>query len=186
MKSVKSWLERKLFLKVSATKTKVVRPTKSNFLGFTFWKTGQNWQAKPAGDCKAKLYDKIRTLLSRKKAAAMPLSLVFTKVNQVARGWINYFKIGGMKVFLTKFSQWLRHKIRVVIIKQWKLPRRIYTNLMRINKALKCNFSDEDIHKTANTRLGWYKRSTGNVINFLLSPKVLGIKKADRPGLVDP
>ena len=55
---------------------------------------------------------------------------------------------------------------------------------MRINKALKCNFSDED--KTANTRLGWYKRSTGNVINFLLSPKVLGIKKADRPGLVDP
>ena len=38
MKSVTSWLERKLFLKVSATKTKVVRPTKSQFLGFTFWK----------------------------------------------------------------------------------------------------------------------------------------------------
>lgn len=61
-----------------------------------------------------------------------------------------------------------------------------YTNLMRINKALKCNFSKEDIHRTANTRLDWYKRSTGNVINFLLSPKVLGIKKADQPGLVDP
>ncbi|MFR1854144.1 MAG: reverse transcriptase domain-containing protein [Beduini sp.] len=28
MKTVASWLERKLFLKVSATKTKVVRPTK--------------------------------------------------------------------------------------------------------------------------------------------------------------
>lgn len=38
MKSVTSWLERKLFLKVSATKTKIVRPTNSNFLGFTFWK----------------------------------------------------------------------------------------------------------------------------------------------------
>ena len=38
MKSVTSWLERKLFLKVSATKTKVVRPTQSQFLGFTFWK----------------------------------------------------------------------------------------------------------------------------------------------------
>lgn len=31
MASVSSWLERKLRLKVSATKTKVVRPTKSNF-----------------------------------------------------------------------------------------------------------------------------------------------------------
>lgn len=38
MKSVTSWLERKLFLKVSATKTKVVRPTKGQFLGFTFYK----------------------------------------------------------------------------------------------------------------------------------------------------
>ena len=104
----------------------------------------------------------------------------------MVRGWINYFKTGDMKYFLFGFGQWLRHKIRVVIIKQWKRPRRIYTNLMRINKALKCNFSDEDIHKVANTRLGWYRRTNGTIINFLLSPKVLGIKKADRPGLVNP
>ena len=51
---------------------------------------------------------------------------------------------------------------------------------------IKCNFSEEDIYNAANTRLGWYKRSTGNVINFLLSLKVLGISKADLPGLVDP
>ena len=186
MKSISSWLERKLFLKVNATKTKVVKPTKSNFLGFTFWKSGNSWQARPGDYRKTKLYDKMRELLRRKKAGAQPLSLTFTKVNQVIRGWVNYFRISAMKYFLIKFSQWLRHKVRVVIIKQWKLPKRIYTNLMRINKALKCNISDEDIHKIANTRLGWYKRSTGHVINFLLSPKVLGISKADRPGLVDP
>ena len=186
MKSISSWLERKLFLKVNTTKTKVVRPTKSSFLGFTFWKSGDSWQAKPGDDRKTKLYDKFRELLCRRKAVAQPLSLVFTKINQVVRGWVNYFRIGDMKYFLIKFSQWLRHKVRVVIIKQWKLPKRIYTNLMRINKALKCKFSDEDIHKVASTRLGWYRRSTGHVINFLLSPKVLGISKADRPGLVDP
>ena len=93
IKSISSWLERKLFLKVNATKTKVVRPTKSNFLGFTFWKTGEHWQARPGDDRKSKLYNKIRELLCRRKAAAQPLSLVFTKVNQVVRGWINYFKI---------------------------------------------------------------------------------------------
>ena len=38
MRSVTSWIERKLYLRVSAEKTKVVRPTKSQFLGFTFWK----------------------------------------------------------------------------------------------------------------------------------------------------
>ena len=186
MKSATSWLERKLFLKVNATKTKVVRPTKSNFLGFTFFKTGEKWQCKPGDDRKKKLYEKLKLVLCRRKAVAMPLSLIFTKVNQIVRGWINYFRIGSIKVFLFKFGQWMRHKIRVIIIKQWKLPKRIYTNLMRINKVFRCGFSDEDIHKTANTRLGLYKRCTGNVINYLLSPKVLGMKKAERPGLIDP
>lgn len=186
MKSATSWLERKLFLKVNATKTKVVRPTKSNFLGFTFFKTGEKWQCKPGDDRKKKLYEKLKLVLCRRKAVAMPLSLIFSKVNQIVRGWINYFRIGSIKVFLFKFGQWMRHKIRVIIIKQWKLPKRIYTNLMRINKVFRCGFSDEDIHKTANTRLGLYKRCTGNVINYLLSPKVLGIKKAERPGLIDP
>ena len=186
MKSATSWLERKLFLKVNATKTKVVRPTKSNFLGFTFFKTGEKWQCKPGDDRKKKLYEKLKLVLCRRKAVAMPLSLIFTKVNQIVRGWINYFRIGSIKVFLFKLGQWMRHKIRVIIIKEWKLPKRIYTNLMRINKVFRCGFSDEDIHKTANTRLGLYKRCTGNVINYLLSPKVLGIKKAERPGLIDP
>ena len=35
MKTVSSWIERKLFLKVSPTNTKVVRPSNSSFLGFT-------------------------------------------------------------------------------------------------------------------------------------------------------
>ena len=46
MKSISSWLERKLFLKVNATKTKVVRPTRSKYLGFTFLKDGSEWKVR--------------------------------------------------------------------------------------------------------------------------------------------
>lgn len=74
MKSVTSWLERKLFLKVSATKTKVVRPNDSNFLGFTFWKGSKGWKCRPSDDRKTKLYTKIREVLQRKAAVAKPLS----------------------------------------------------------------------------------------------------------------
>ena len=186
MKSVTSWLERKLFLKVSATKTKVVRPTKSNFLGFTFWKDSIGWKCKPSEDRKAKLYAKIKEILKRKVAAAEPLSYIFTKVNQIVKGWINYFRIGSMKAFIAELGQWLRHKIRVIIIKQWKKPKRIYVNLQRINKRFKCNFTDEDIFKVANSRLGLYRQCGMNVINFILSPTVLAIRKANRPGLVNP
>ena len=188
MKSIISWLERKLFLKVSATKTKINRPSNSNFLGFTFWKNEKGWQCKPGNDRKIRLYEKIKVVLKRKRAVSKPLGITFTKLNQIIKGWINYFKIGSMKQFLEKFGQWLRHKVRVIIIKQWKIPSRINTNLQRLNKAFKCNFDDESIYKVANSRLGWYRRSGMDVVNYLLSPKVLEIanKKKGRPGLVNP
>ena len=110
MKSVISWLERKLFLKVSATKTKVIRPVKGQFLGFTFYKDRQVWKCRPTEDRKKRLYKKIKVILTRKQAVSRPLSITFTKVNQVVRGWINYFKIGCVKKFLEKFGQWLRYK----------------------------------------------------------------------------
>ena len=186
MKSVTSWLERKLFLKVSAKKTKVVRPTKGQFLGFTFYKAKTVWKCTPTKDRKKRLYSNIQKYLERKHAVSRPLSVTFKKLNQMIRGWIQYFKISSIKVFLEEFSQWLRHKMRCIIIKQWKRPRTIYKNLMKLNIACRCKFTLDDIFKCANSRLGWYRRSTGNVVNFLLSPTVLSIKKGDRPGLVNP
>lgn len=186
MKSVSSWLERKLFLKVNMTKTKVVRPSNSSFLGFTFWRNKDGWKSKPTYDRKQKLCKKIKEVLCRKKASTLPLSTVFTKVNQIVRGWINYFRIGSMKTFLTEFGEWLRHKIRVIILKQWKKPKRIYTNLQSLNRILKLNIPDERIYSTANTRLGLYRQAKGDTINFLLSPKVLSMKSKNRPGLINP
>ena len=186
MKSVTSWLERKLFLKVSAKKTKVVRPTKGQFLGFTFYRAKTVWKCTPTKDRKKRLYSNIQKYLERKHAASRPLSVTFEKLNQMIRGWIQYFKISSIKVFLEEFGQWLRHKVRCIIIKQWKRPRTIYKNLMKLNIACRYKFTHDDIFKCANSRLGWYRRSTGNIVNFLLSPTVLGIKKGDRPGLVNP
>ena len=187
--SVSSWLERKLRLKVNASKSKVVRPTGSTFLGFTFWKSTDGWRPRPAKDRKDRICGKVKTILCRRKAAAVPLGYTFTKLTQVLRGWINYFRIGSMKVWLRNdFAPWMRHKVRVVILKQWKKPKTIQRNLSRLNAKLHCNMSDEDIYKTANSRLGWYGKANGNLVNFLLSPKVLALpnKKENRPGLVDP
>ncbi len=190
MSSVTDWLERKLFLKVSATKTKVVRPTKSNFLGFTFLKNSEieGWKPKPSDDRVKKLYEKIKKVLSRRHAVARTLGETFTKVNQIVIGWINYFRIGKMRVKMKIFGEWLRHKIRCIILKQWKNIKTIYRNLTKINKTFKLGFDEESIYKVANSRRGWYAKSNGDVINFMISPKLLATpnKKKGRPGLVLP
>lgn len=194
MASVSSWLERKLRLKVSATKTKVVKPTKSTFLGFTFWKSTKGWESKPTDEAKEKLETKVKQLLLRKRAIAKPMSYLFTKLNQIVRGWVNYYHIGSMSTYLRdKFSPWMRHKVRVVIVKQWKKCSTIYKNLLILKRILKSNLDDIAIYQAAMTRLGWYRQCGMSVFNYLLSPKVLAMPKTNRtdnaksrPGLVDP
>ena len=186
MKSVTSWLERKLRLKVSATKTKVVRPTKSTFLGFTFWKSKAGWKCRPADDRKKRLYNKTRAILCRRKAAARTIKSTFMQLNWLIRGWINYYRIGSMKGFLDEYGQWLRHKVRVVILKQWKKPKTIFKNLIKLNRIVNGGFERERLLMVANARQGWYRMATIRDINFLLNPEILGRKTKDRPGLIDP
>ena len=186
MKSITEWIERKLFLKVNVTKTKVVRPTRSKYLGFTFLKHGGEWKVKPTTEKKKKLKQKLSEYLKRNKAIARPLAETIKRVNEIARGWINYFRIGMMKQFMEEFGAWLRHKTRVIVLKQWKVPKRINKNLCYLNQKYKCGFYQEDIYKVANSRLGWYRRSGMNVVNYIISPEVLETRIKDGAGLLNP
>jgi group II intron reverse transcriptase/maturase len=195
MKSVTSWIERKLFLKVSPTKTHIVPPSKSEFLGFGFYKNSKDWKCKPLTSRKKRLWDKLRAVTCRRKAAAIPLTVTIKKVNEILRGWINYYRIGGMKLFMDLTGQWIRHRIRVIMVKQWKKPKTIEKNLRWYCRLFQFNFSDEDLFKVANSRKRLYAQCNGDVINFILSPKVLGTKlttgkgknrKTVYPGLINP
>jgi len=186
MTSISSWIERKLFLKVNTTKSKVVRPMRSKYLGFTFLKNGGEWKVKPTNEKKAKLYQAMREYLKRGKAVARPIAVTIKRVNEIARGWINYFRIGMMKQFMDEFGQWLRHKIRVIVIKQWKKSKTIFRNLAYLNRKYKNGFNEESILKVANTRLGWYKRCSMDVVNYILNPTLLETKIKDGAGLLNP
>ena len=186
MESISNWLERKLFLKVNATKTKVVRPTRSKYLGFTFLKNSGEWKVKPTTEKKKKLKKKLSEYLKRGKAIARPLAVTIKRVNEMVRGWINYFRIGMMKEFVEKFGEWLRHKMRVIVMKQWKNPKTIYRNLSYLNWKNRNGFSREEIYKVANSRLGWYRRSGMNVVNFIISKDLLENRIKDGAGLLNP
>ena len=44
------------------------------------------------------------------------------KLNEVIRGWINYYLIADMKTALTKIDAHLRTRLRVILWKEWKVP----------------------------------------------------------------
>ncbi len=72
---------------------------------------------------KRSLKKKLCEYLKRGKAIARPLVVTIKRVNEIVRGWINYFRIGLMKQFVEELGQWLRHKIRMIVMKQWKKPK---------------------------------------------------------------
>ena len=122
MYSVTSWIERKLGLKVNATKTHITKPTRLKYLGFGFWKSKEGWRARPHQDSIAKFKRTIKKLC--KRSWSVSLTYRIEKINAVTRGWINYFALGDMKAKLQSIDEHLRLQIRVIIWKQWKVPKK--------------------------------------------------------------
>ena len=100
------------------------------YLGFGFWKGAGKWQARPHKDSVAKFQRKLKQLCERRWN--IPLDQRITKLNQVIRGWINYFSIGSMKVAMKKTDEHLRTMIRVIIWKQWKKPSKRLWGLKKL------------------------------------------------------
>ena len=120
MATVTKWIEKKLWLKVNMTKSKVTKPTKLKYLGFGFWKDNKNgqWKAKPHKESIERFKRKLKQLTKRSWSVTMDYRIM--RINQVIRGWINYFRIGNMKECLKKIDERLRTRMRIVVWKQWK------------------------------------------------------------------
>ena len=130
MHTVTSWIERKLGLKVNMTKTKVTKPGGLKYLGFGFWKSSDGWKARPHQDSILKFKRKLKQLTKRNWLVSMDYRI--ERLNQVIRGWINYFRIGSMKTALQKIDEHLRTRIRIVIWKQWKKSSKRYWGLRKL------------------------------------------------------
>lgn len=124
MHTITKWIERKLGLKVNATKTHVCRPSKLKYLGFGFYKSPQTkqWTARPHETSVEKFQRKLKKLCKRSWSISMTERIYM--LNSVTRGWINYFSVGAMKGKMEKIDEHLRTMLRKVIWKQWKTPRK--------------------------------------------------------------
>ncbi len=120
MYSITEWIERKLGLKVNAEKTCITKPTNLKYLGFGFWKSKEEWRARPHQKSVAKFKRKLKVLCHRSWSVDMTYRLI--KLNEVIRGWINYFALGDMKSAMQQVDEHLRTMLRVIIWKQWKVP----------------------------------------------------------------
>ena len=147
MRNIVTFIENKLKLKVNAETTHITTPNNLKYLGFSFWKDKSEWKSTPHQESFKKLFFKLKKLV--KRSWSIDLTYRIKKINEVLRGWINYYRKSSMKRKLTALGQWLRNAIRVVIWKQWKLP---YT---RRTALIKLGINENEAKCISNSRKGY-------------------------------
>ena len=175
MYSITHFIETKLKLKVNASKTHITKPNNLKYLGFSFYKDNKQnvWKSKPHKESFIRLFRKLKTLV--KRSWRIDLTYRIKKINEVLRGWINYYRSSSMKVKLEKLGAWLRNAIRVIIWKQWKLP---YT---RRKALIKLGLSENEAKCVSNSRKGYQ-----HICHCWSIQKAITNSRLKKRGLIDP
>ena len=129
MQAVTAFLERRLKLKVNASKSAVARPWQRKFLGYSM-----PWHKKPklkiAQPSRERLAENVRKTL--REARGGSLKRAIERLNPVLRGWVAYFRLTEVKGVLEELDGWIRHKLRALLWRQWK---RVYTRVKHLMRA---------------------------------------------------
>ena len=94
------------------------------------------------------------------------------KLNQLIRGWINYFKIGSMKGLCDRLDSNIRYRLRMCIWKHWKTPKNRAKNLIKLGISRKYTWSTAYSRaelplsvKAWGDEYGCYKRETNPALD---------------------
>lgn len=130
-----TYLRNKLKLPINSEKSGIRRPVHLQVLGFSFVPTYRKGEKgkyqlvvtpKRWRSLKAKLKDATR------KTKPMSLGERISKINEIQRGWINYFKYASVQHKLIELDGWLRNRLRYCIWHHWKKPKKKKRSLIRL------------------------------------------------------
>lgn len=163
--SITKFLEKDLKLTVNSTKSQIGSPTKLKFLGFCIHTTSKGVSSRPHQVAKKRFKNKLKTLTKRNRPGGF--EEIAKEINQATVGWINYYGIGLMKMFIRDIAKWLNHRLRQIIWKRWKKVKTRYQQLRRLG------IKHEEAWKVANTRKGYWRVSGCETLHNAIKTKTL-------------
>jgi RNA-directed DNA polymerase len=142
-------LYKRLRLRVNETKSAVARPYSRKFLGYSFWVAkGSEVKRRVAPQALVKMKERVREITARSGGRSM--KSVFAELRSYLTGWKQYFHLADTPRIFRNLDEWIRHRLRMVQLKQWKRGPTIYREMKRLGAA-------EDVAQrvAANSRHWW-------------------------------
>lgn len=173
MENIVKYIEEKLGLKVNATKSRISKPSGIKFLGYGFYwdRQAKTYKAKPHAKSIEKIKTRIKELTSRSWSVSMAYRI--TRLNQAIRGWVNYYRLGQMKMLCKELDKHVRFRLRMCVWKQWK------TNRNRARSLVKLGIPKGKAWEWANSRKGPARVASSFIMHRAVTNDIL-----KRKGLV--
>ncbi|MCP4678650.1 MAG: group II intron reverse transcriptase/maturase [Deltaproteobacteria bacterium] len=155
LKSLSRFLEKRLRLKVNQDKSAVDRPWKRKFLGYSM-----TWHMKPrlkvAPQSVKRLKDKLREKF--RQGRGRNIGKFIEELVPLLRGWVNYFRLAQVKNTFEVLDEWIRHKLRCILWRQWKRTYTRAKNLMKLGLH-----KDRALKSAMNGRGPWWNSGASHM-----------------------
>ncbi len=171
MAGISRFITGRLKLKVNESKSAVDRPQNRSFLGFSFTAGQSAKRRKIAPKAMGRFKARVKELTRRNQGRS--LEQVVNALDPYLRGWIGYFGFCQTTSVLRDLDSWIRHRLRCLQWKQWKVYRR------RKAELIQRGIRPELAHTTAFSAKGPWRISHTPGVRMALNNQVF-----DRMGLI--
>jgi len=160
-KRVSKFIEGKLKLKINKEKTRISKLNEVKYLGYAFYRVKGKCRFRVHPKSINRLKDKLRVITARSNG--MSIEGRKAKLNQLIRGWVQYFKLADMKGIMESIDRWVRRRIRMITWKRWKKVKTRFENLQKLGIA------KEQAWQWANTRKGYWHIANSHILATTLT-----------------
>jgi group II intron reverse transcriptase/maturase len=170
MGAISKYLKTKLKLTVNREKSGVRKPVQFTILGFGFVPTyikGEKGKYQLVVSEKAWKSLKMRVKTITAKTKPMSFDERVAKINEIQRGWLNYFRGTSIHGKLRDLDGWLRNRLRYCIWTDWKKPERKRKNLIRLG------VDQDHAYAWSRTRKGGWAVAQSPILNSTITLKRL-------------
>jgi len=143
----------RLRLRVNEAKSAVARPWNRKFLGYSFWvAAGRKVKRRVASKALEAMKQRVREITDRNGGRSM--RTVLAELRSYLTGWKEYFRLAETPRAFSDLDEWIRHRLRLVQLKQWKRGKTIYREMKRLGA------NEDAARQVAGNSRRWWKNSS--------------------------